>query len=357
MFRTGFRTMAFAALSLGLSPFAFSQEKLVGEWTGTLDAGNTSYRLAWHVKQAPGGKLTSTFDNLDEQLYGIKIKSLVLNGSAITATVDDMANVNGQPTPVKGELNGTLSGDGAQISGTWTQAEPAAPPMPVSFKRQAAAAAVPSAIASVPAAQVAGDWQGTLSVQGMQLRVRLHLRAAPDGRLTASIDSPDQGATGIPADSVTLTGPSLKFEISAIHGSYEGTVSPQASEIKGTWTQGQPMELNYTRAVAEKEPEPAAPTDIDGSWASSMTVAGKDLRMVFKLTNTTDGLKAQLQSPDQSQAWVPATSVIRTGSSVKIELKAFQLVYEGKLSSDLQSMEGTFTQAGNSIPLNLARAK
>jgi CubicO group peptidase (beta-lactamase class C family) len=35
-----------------------------------------------------------------------------------------------------------------------------------------------------------------------------------------------------------------------VHGTYEGTVNEDATEIDGTWSQGQPLELNFTRAPA-----------------------------------------------------------------------------------------------------------
>jgi hypothetical protein len=42
---------------------------------------------------------------------------------------------------------------------------------------------------------IAGDWQGTMKVDGTKLHLVLHLREAPDGTLSALIDSLDQDAT------------------------------------------------------------------------------------------------------------------------------------------------------------------
>jgi CubicO group peptidase (beta-lactamase class C family) len=106
--------------------------------------------------------------------------------------------------------------------------------------------------------QIAGDWLGTLSAGGAQLHLVLHLTAAKDGSLTATLDSVDQGANGIPVTAVTLKDSKLSLTIDAVHGGYEGTVNKEATEIDGTWTQGQPLPLNFTRAAASTAPAAAA---------------------------------------------------------------------------------------------------
>lgn len=206
-------------------------------------------------------------------------------------------------------------------------------------------------------AQIAGDWQGTLSAGGAQLHLVFHIAAAQDGSLTATLDSLDQGALGIPITTVTLKESKLNLTSDAVHGTYEGTVNKDASEIDGTWSQGQPLTLNLTRAAAKPAPKPAAPSDIDGSWLGTLDVSAARLRVVFKIVNTGDGLTAMMQSPDQSPVWVAASSVTRSGSALTVELKGIGVTYDGKISVDLNSIDGTFTQAGKPLPLLLKRVK
>src|SRR5579872_1324660 len=96
---------------------------------------------------------------------------------------------------------------------------------------------------------VAGDWQGTLSAGGTELRLVLHITKAPDSSLKATIDSVDQNANGIPVNSITLKDSKLNLDVSAVHGTYEGKVSPDAKTISGTWTQGQPLPLEFKRTT------------------------------------------------------------------------------------------------------------
>ncbi len=74
-------------------------------------------------------------------------------------------------------------------------------------------------MASLAGAQdVAGDWQGTLNTGMGELRLVLHLTKAANGSLTATLDSVDQGANGIPVKSVTLKDSKLKLDVEAVHG-------------------------------------------------------------------------------------------------------------------------------------------
>ncbi len=54
------------------------------------------------------------------------------------------------------------------------------------------------------AQDIAGDWQGTLSAGGAELRLVLHITKAADGSLKATLDSVDQGANGIPVSSISF---------------------------------------------------------------------------------------------------------------------------------------------------------
>ena len=115
--------------------------------------------------------------------------------------------------------------------------------------------------------QVAGDWQGTLSAGGAELHLVLHITAAKDGNLTAMLDSIDQGANGIPANSVTFKDSKLRLTIDTINGSYEGVVNHDATKIAGTWSQGQPLKLDFERVPARAvttAATPAAKPSLDG---------------------------------------------------------------------------------------------
>jgi pimeloyl-ACP methyl ester carboxylesterase len=99
---------------------------------------------------------------------------------------------------------------------------------------------------------IAGDWQGTLKVGATaSLRIVLHITKSDNGGWSAVFYSIDQAPDGIPVSSVTLQGSDIKFSIDLVHGDYEGKLSANGDSIKGTWTQGRSLPLDFQRATKE----------------------------------------------------------------------------------------------------------
>jgi hypothetical protein len=129
-------------------------------------------------------------------------------------------------------------------------------------------------IASLAFAQdVTGDWHGTLSVNGAELRLVLHISKNSGGGLKATLDSIDQNANGIPVSSAALRGSALSLRVDAIQGSYEGQVNAAGSEISGTWTQGAPLELTFHRGAEFlprlQQNRPSLPILMETGWERS----------------------------------------------------------------------------------------
>ena len=58
----------------------------------------------------------------------------------------------------------------------------------------------------------------------------------PDGSYSATMDSPDQGALGLPASAVQYTFPNIKVEWNGISGVFAGKL--EKGRLSGTWRQG-----------------------------------------------------------------------------------------------------------------------
>jgi fermentation-respiration switch protein FrsA (DUF1100 family) len=222
-----------------------------------------------------------------------------------------------------------------------------------------AAALLLLAVCAANAQDIVGDWEGTLHAGAADLRLVLHITKGDGNGLKATLDSVDQAALGIPVSSISLKDSKLSLGVEAVHGTYEGTVSADRGTINGTWSQGQPLPLDFKRAAAPVKPEhkPAKASDIDGTWMGSRDTGTIKLRVVFNIVNTEDGLVATLDSPDQGVKGLPVTTVTRDGSSLKMEVKKIGGVFEGKLAADKSSIDGTWTQGGGSLPLVLKPVK
>ena len=84
---------------------------------------------------------------------------------------------------------------------------------------------------------IEGIWEGSLDVNGSKLRVVFHISRAEDGSLTATLDSPDQGATGIPVSKVTFEGGKLVVNVDVAMAMFEGQANGDLSSIDGNWKQ------------------------------------------------------------------------------------------------------------------------
>jgi uncharacterized protein len=83
-----------------------------------------------------------------------------------------------------------------------------------------------------------GNWQGTLNAMGSKLRVVFHVAKTDSNTLEATLDSPDQGAIGIPVSSVNIKDDSVMLDVAQIGGSYEAVLSADRSSMDGKWRQG-----------------------------------------------------------------------------------------------------------------------
>jgi pimeloyl-ACP methyl ester carboxylesterase len=124
---------------------------------------------------------------------------------------------------------------------------------------------VPALIASLATATpvlaqdltpILGDWYGAVNV-GVKIPLVLHVKG--DG--TAGVDSPTQGATGLPA-TVSLTGSAITVVLTAPVARFEGQVSADGASLVGQWRQGGgsvPLTFTRTAPVAAVRPQTPKP--------------------------------------------------------------------------------------------------
>ena len=109
------------------------------------------------------------------------------------------------------------------------------------------------------AQEISGDWSGVLDAQGTRLRMIFHIDRTDTGLVT-TLDSPDQGAKGIPVGITHFAAPELRLELRRIGAVYEGTLA--GDSIIGNWRQGAasfPLVLSRGEAVAPERRRPQEP--------------------------------------------------------------------------------------------------
>lgn len=204
-------------------------------------------------------------------------------------------------------------------------------------------------------AKLEGSWEGLLKVNPtMELRLVFRVEAKPGESPTAVMDSPDQGAKGIPAESATFdakTG-AVSVELKKIGGKFEGKRNEAGDELIGEWKQSGmtwPLTLKKTDGKA-------LPVEL---WEGTLTLPNDiRLRLVFHLTTNADGtIRATMDSPDQAANGVKVDEVVRKDGSLKIVMKAILGEYQGKLNEAGTEATGDWKQAGASFPLTLKKVE
>jgi fermentation-respiration switch protein FrsA (DUF1100 family) len=95
---------------------------------------------------------------------------------------------------------------------------------------------------------------------------------------------------------------------------------------------------------------------ITGQWNGALKVQGTQLRLVFNVTKTDNGVSSTMDSPDQGAKGIPTTTTNFENSILKITIASAKIEYEGTLGQD-NVIVGTFKQGGQSFPMNLSKEK
>ncbi len=114
--------------------------------------------------------------------------------------------------------------------------------------------------------KIPGSWSGPLKVNGVEIRLVLNISMGTADSLTATLDSPDQGAKGIPTSKVAFRNDSLRVEVKSIRGIYTGRFNPEFTTLTGLWKQGAyslPLVLTHSAETFKlnrpQEPVPPLP--------------------------------------------------------------------------------------------------
>ncbi|HKX00107.1 MAG TPA: serine hydrolase domain-containing protein [Bryobacteraceae bacterium] len=110
-------------------PFVAAEKpsRVDGIWLGTLAAGGAKLRVQVQVKSDRAGKEYCSLDSLDQGAMGLACENVALQQNHFSFEVPS----------VRGQFAGTLSEDGNEIEGTWTQGQG----LPLRLTRQSTALA------------------------------------------------------------------------------------------------------------------------------------------------------------------------------------------------------------------------
>jgi len=116
-------------------------------------------------------------------------------------------------------------------------------------------------ILSTPAAaqDAVGDWVGVLEInEATRLPLVVHIKRDDAGALTGTMDSPTQGASGLPLAEAALAEGRLTFTLPAVSGRFDGTWDEGAKAWQGEWRQG---DMTWPLRLEVRPPPRPLPAD------------------------------------------------------------------------------------------------
>jgi hypothetical protein len=218
--------------------------------------------------------------------------------------------------------------------------------------------AAPAAAQSV---DPSGHWEGAITIPGGEIPFQVDLSKNAQGKLVATYSRPEENLKGLPMANVKLDGRAIAFEL-AVDGGVkfqgilyaEGTISGDVTASIGS----APFNLTRTGDAQVAVTPRNAPIDkaLEGRWNGTLTLPGKQLRLVLQLTNEADGTSTgSITSLDQGGIEF-SLGLAQKANSVTFNTPAIGGdFYTGALNA-AGELAGTFSQGPATAPLTFVRA-
>lgn len=137
------------------------------------------------------------------------------------------------------------------------------------------------------AQDITGQWSGVLKIQAIQLRVVFNINKTETG-YTATMDSPDQGANGIPITTVSFNDSILKLSIVNATIEYEGRLKDELTIVGNFKQGGKSFPLNLSKGAIEEKKlvRPQEPTKPYPYYSEEVTFENKSANISLAGTLT-----------------------------------------------------------------------
>jgi len=233
-----FRRVPVLAASLLLCASAQPPADPSGHWEGTIQVPGKQIQIEIDLAKNRNGELTGTISVPAQNLKGLPFLKVAVDGRSLNfhARAD-------QP------FTGVLSADGKSISGDLSVSGVS---VPLALVRTGEPK-IEVPVHSPPVSKaLEGTWNGTLDVNGAQLRLVLTMLNQPDGIASGSVVNLDEGMLRVPVSSITQAAPSLILDLKAIGGSYAAVLNQDGTELAGMYRQGAlVVPLTFRHAATE----------------------------------------------------------------------------------------------------------
>lgn len=228
-----------ATLAMANAAAAQTAPDPAGDWHGVLATPGGGLTLIVTISRAPDGSLTGDLESPDQGPGQFPATDIKAQDGQLTFEIK----------PIRASFKGSWVAGEMAWNGTFTQGRD----MPLKLAK-----GLPPAKPVIVGMD--GAWTGKIARNGVDLRLVLRVITGPRGTI-ALFDSPDQLAYGLPVQALARDGAKVRFKLTAVGASYEGTLSDDQQRLNGIWTApSQPAtEIVFTRAAAAANAPPKRP--------------------------------------------------------------------------------------------------
>jgi dienelactone hydrolase len=219
-------------------------EEAAGRWKGQLPPP-IGLHIVLNITKAADGSYAGELISPDQGPQGIAASKVEATADHLVFTIDKLHVVyEAHWDAAKSAWAGTFSQGGQSWALDLVRDASTAPPAADPLFRSPLLPAV---------AGLDGQWQGTLELGSVKLRLVLRV-VSRDGGAKAGLDSPDQGASGIPVTALSRDGQAVAFAVASAGLSFKGVLAADGQSIAGTFSQGgKDVPLTLTRLAAGAE--------------------------------------------------------------------------------------------------------
>lgn len=234
----GLRWMVAAMFLASLVGVCRSQDQLTKPtafWYGKMEIEGRQFRFVVTADSSTGDSMEATLQSLDEGDAKFSLTNYVADETKFEFDLPaSQAKYRGPYDPTKRISNGTWEQQKVRI--------------PLRFERRD----------EYPNDAPSEIWEGTLNVGFQKLLMRLRVYHLGQGETEYYVDSVSQKVGGFIAKG-TIADQSFTLDIPALKGKFEGEFSADRESIKGKWSQGLPLDLEWKKVAVATSAAAAAP--------------------------------------------------------------------------------------------------
>ena len=333
------------AIPLNLEPFTervlsdADKAMLDGSWIGELSIQGTTLAIVFRFETDDAGQFVGFLDSPDQGANGVGVANIEIDNGELSF---DIPQIGGRYVAVltAESMQGTFSQVGMTFPLNMTRGQYVSRGLELSQEAFA---------------RLEGPWHGSVqSPTGANVTVVFRFEANDDGGFAGYLDSPDQGATGIPIGEVTVEGDQLSLVIPAARASFTATL--EQDQIVGSWAQGNfsnPLTMmrgQYVPSAVPLDLSDDAYGQLAGTWRGTMG----PLEIIVRFETAANGSKvAFLDVPAQGASGMTIPEASLSEGTLVFRLPALGVTYEGTLSGG--TVTGQWAQGPGSNPLTLTR--